>query len=313
MERRSKRPNQGPARGGAVGTRRGTGWPTLRARDMAPKAILLVVVALACFAGNSILCRLSLAERAIDAASFTSIRIVSGALALLVLSIGRARPEKHRTWLSAVALFAYAAPFSYAYLRIGAAVGALVLFGTVQAVMIGWGVARGERPTALAWFGIALAVAGLVLLTAPSASSPDLLGALLMVVAGGAWAVYSLLGRLVVGDPLAATARSFLFAVPFVLLLTGVTLPASGAHASLEGILLAVASGALTSGLGYSVWYAALRHLTATQAAVLQLTVPILAALAAIVLLGESVTPRFLLASVAILGGVLLTIREKAR
>jgi drug/metabolite transporter (DMT)-like permease len=280
---------------------------------MPPKAIFLVLIALGCFAGNSILCRLSLAERSIDAASFTSIRIVSGALALLVLSIGRARPKKHAAWLSALALFAYAAPFSYAYLRIGAAVGALVLFGTVQAVMIGWGVARGERPTALAWFGIALAIAGLVLLTAPSASSPDLFGALLMAVAGVAWAVYSLLGRLVVGDPLAATSRSFLFAVPFVVLLTGVTLPAGGAHASLEGVLLAVVSGAFTSGVCYSVWYAALRRLSATQAAVLQLTVPILAAVAAIVLLGESVTARFLLATVAILGGVFLTIRERRR
>jgi drug/metabolite transporter (DMT)-like permease len=280
---------------------------------MPPKAILLVVIALGCFAGNSILCRLSLAERAIDAATFTSIRIVSGALALLVLSIGRARPEKHASLLSAVALFAYAAPFSYAYLRIGAAVGALVLFGTVQAVMIGWGITRGERPTALAWFGIALAIAGLVLLTAPSASSPDLFGAAMMVVAGVAWAAYSLLGRAVVGDPLAATSRSFLFAVPFALVLSAVTLPTVGAHASPRGVSFAVASGALTSGVGYSVWYAALRYLSATQAAVLQLTVPILAAVAAIALLDESLTSRFLVASVAILGGVFLTIRERAR
>lgn len=280
---------------------------------MPPKAIFLVVIALGCFAGNSILCRLSLAERSIDAASFTSIRIVSGALAILVLSLRRARPEKHASWPSGIALFVYAAPFSYAYLRIGAAVGALVLFGTVQVVMIGWGVAKGERPTALAWFGIALAIAGLVLLTAPSASSPDLAGALLMALAGIAWAAYSLLGRQVVGDPLAATSRSFLCAVPFALFLGGITLPAGGAHASSRGILLAVASGALTSGVGYSVWYAALRHLSATSAAVLQLTVPILAAVAAIALLGESVTASFLMASVAILGGVYLTIREKGR
>jgi drug/metabolite transporter (DMT)-like permease len=280
---------------------------------MPPKAILLVVIALGCFAGNSILCRLSLAEHSIDAATFTSIRIVSGALMLLILSIGRARPEKHATFPSAVALFVYAAPFSYAYLRIGAAVGALVLFGTVQAVMLGWGIAKGERPTALAWFGIVLAVAGLVLLTAPSASSPDLLGALLMAVAGVAWAAYSLLGRAVVGDPLAATSRSFLVAVPFALVLSGVTLPMGGAHASPRGILLAVASGALTSGVGYSVWYAALRHLSATQAAVLQLTVPILAAVAAIAFLDEPLTARFLAASVAVLGGVLLTIRERTK
>lgn len=273
----------------------------------------LVVIALSCFAGNSILCRLSLSEGAVDAATFTSIRIASGALVLALLSIGRARPEKHRTWLSAVALFAYAAPFSFAYLRIGAAVGALILFGTVQAAMIGWGVSRGERPTTLAWFGIALALAGLVLLTAPSASSPDLFGSLMMAVAGVAWAAYSLLGRLVVGDPLAATSRSFLFAVPFALLLTGIALPVGGAHVSEQGVLLAIASGAVTSGLGYSVWYAALRHLSATQAAVLQLTVPILAAGAATLVLGESMTARFLVASVAILGGVFLTIREKAR
>jgi drug/metabolite transporter (DMT)-like permease len=277
-----------------------------------PRAIGLVAIALFCFAGNSILCRLALASREIDAATFTSIRLLAGALVLSFFALRRARPAKHSAWASALALFAYAAPFSFAYLEIGAAVGALVLFGTVQATMIGWGLVRGERPTAFAWVGIVLAVAGLAALTLPGTSAPNLLGTLAMVGAGAAWAVYTLLGRTVVGDPLAATSMSFLRSVPFAALLFVLALAVSGFHASPKGVVLAVLSGAVTSGLGYSVWYAALAYLSRTEAAVLQLTVPIIAAAAAVVLLGESVSARLALASLAILGGVALTIRASA-
>jgi drug/metabolite transporter (DMT)-like permease len=279
---------------------------------MPPRAVGLVVIALLCFAGNSILCRLALAAREIDAATFTSIRLLAGALVLSLFALRRARPKKHSAWASALALFAYAAPFSFAYLEIGAAVGALALFGTVQATMIGWGLARGERPTALAWLGIALAVAGLVTLTLPGASAPNLFGTLAMVGAGVAWAAYTLLGRAVVGDPVVATSMSFSRAVPLAALLFAVAFAVSGFHASPKGVVLAALSGAVTSGLGYSIWYAALAYLSRMQAAVLQLTVPILAAVAAVVLLGESVSARLAVASVAILGGVALTFRGSA-
>jgi drug/metabolite transporter (DMT)-like permease len=280
---------------------------------MPTRAALLVPIALACFAGNSLLCRLALAGRAIDAATFTAVRIVSGALVLVLLARGRGEPSKPAGWLTAAALFAYAAPFSYAYLSIGASVGALVLFGAVQASMIGWGMIRGERLSLLTGCAIALALLGLVVLTLPGASAPDALGALTMAVAGVAWAAYSLLGRASRSDPVVATSVSFTRAVPFATVLGGAAILSGGARFSTEGLLLAATSGAITSGLGYSVWYAALRHLTATQAAVLQLTVPILAAAGGMVLLDEALTARFVAATVLVVGGVSLTLRETRR
>lgn len=280
---------------------------------MPTRAVLLVAIALACFAGNSLLCRLALAGRAIDAATFTAVRIVSGAVVLAFLSRGRGERPKRVGWVSAAALFAYAAPFSFAYLSIGASVGALVLFGAVQATMIGFGLIRGERPTPLAFFAIALALGGLAVLTLPGASAPDPFGASMMGVAGVAWAAYSLLGRSSRSDPIVATSVSFIRAVPVAVLLFGVAFVAGGVHGSSVGILLAAASGAVTSGIGYSVWYAALRYLSATQAAVLQLTVPILAALGGMAWLHESLTARFVVATVLVIGGVSVTIRESAR
>ena len=276
-------------------------------------AVLLTAVALACFAGNSLLCRLALAEGHVDATSFTAIRLVSGALVLAVLARGRPRAATTRqSWVSALVLFAYAAPFSYAYLRLGAAMGALILFATVQATMIGWGVALGERPRPLAWVGIATAMGGLLVLTVPGRSAPDPVGAAAMAGAGVAWGIYSLRGRLAAGDPLVTTARSFLLSLPFAAALVACVSPGVGAHASTRGVLLAAASGGLASGIGYSVWYAALRHLTATRAAILQLLVPVLAAAGAVLLLGENVSNRLLLASAAILGGVAVTIRARS-
>lgn len=275
------------------------------------RTILLTALALVGFAANSLLCRLALADRAIDAASFTAIRLASGALVLV--AIARPRAALHAgSAASAAALFAYAAPFSFAYLRLGAGLGALVLFGAVQAAMIGWAVARGERPGALVWLGLALALAGLVGLAAPGATSPDPIGLVAMVVAGVSWAVYTLRGRGAAGAPLATTAANFARSVPLAGALIAVAALVGGLSASARGVALAVLSGAVASGLGYSLWYAALPHLSATRAAALQLLVPVLAAGGGVGLLGERVSPRLLLAGAAILGGVALAVGGRA-
>lgn len=278
-------------------------------------ALLLTAIALCCFAGNSLLCRLALAENQIDATSFTAIRLVSGAAVLaLFSSLSRRDARSARgSWVSAALLFAYAAPFSFAYLRLGAAMGALILFALVQATMLGWGVVRGERPSALAWSGIVLAIGGLVALTLPGRSAPDPLAAFLMAIAGVAWGVYSLRGRVASGSPLALTAASFVRSLPFAALLVVVTIPLFGAHATARGIFLAATSGAIASGLGYSVWYAVLPQLSRTRAAVVQLLTPVVAASGAVVWLGESVSARLVLAGTAILGGVALTLRGPSR
>ena len=275
---------------------------------MAPRPLqtaTLTVLALIAFAANSLLTRLALDSGTIDAASFTGIRLAAGA-AMLVALTGRGllRRGNARGWArlaGPVALFVYAAPFSFAYMRIGAAVGALVLFGSVQLTMIGWAMLRGEQPGPRVAVGIALAAGGLLLLTLPGASRPDPLGAALMAVAGIAWGVYSLCGR---GsrDPLAANARNFAWSVPLALALSLSTL--DDAEVSGRGLWLAVISGALTSGLGYAIWFRALRGLSATRAGVVQLSVPVLAAFGAAIFLGESVTTRLVGSSVAVLGGV---------
>jgi drug/metabolite transporter (DMT)-like permease len=268
----------------------------------------LTAAALVAFASNSILCRLALGSRLIDAASFTGARLASGAIALVLLTgFLRGRPPViRRDWLSPIALFAYAAPFSFAYLRLPAGTGALILFGGVQATMIGWGLRRGERPRASEWTGFFLAVVGLVALTTPGATAPDPLGALLMLAAGAAWGIYSLKGS-GAGDPLAVTAGNFARALPLAAILLLVLRPT--AMPTPEGIGLALASGAVASGVGYAVWYAALRGLTATRAAIVQLTVPVLAAAAGVVLLGETVSLRLVASGSVILGGIALAVR----
>jgi drug/metabolite transporter (DMT)-like permease len=277
----------------------------------AAETAVFTVLALVAFASNSILNRSALAGGDIDAASFTAVRLASGAvvLALLVLLQNRGgRALRGGGVLGPLALFAYAAPFSFAYLRIGAAAGALILFGTVQLTMIGWGIATGERPRARTWFGLALAAGGLAWLTVPSIGRPDPAGSALMVVAGGAWGAYSLAGKRAKA-PLAANARSFLWATPLAALLAAAS--GSPATASASGVLLAAASGGITSGLGYAVWYRALRGLTATQAAILQLSVPVLAAAGAVAWLDETVNPRLAIAAVAVLGGVALALTAR--
>jgi drug/metabolite transporter (DMT)-like permease len=281
---------------------------------MALRALALTATALACFAANSILCRLALADGHVDATTFTLIRLASGAAVLAALARGRPRDAAASvgSWWSAAVLFAYAAPFSYAYLRLGAAMGALILFAAVQITMVGYGLARGERPSLLGWLGIVVAMSGLVGLTVPGKSAPDPLGAVAMAASGVAWGVYSLRGRVARAEPLVMTSLAFTRALPFAVVLAVVMVPVFGVHASARGVALAAASGAVASGVGYSVWYAALRYLTATRAAVLQLLVPILAAAGGVAWLGEHVSVRLVVTSAALLGGVALTIRDRA-
>jgi drug/metabolite transporter (DMT)-like permease len=269
----------------------------------------LTAAALVGFAANSILCRMALQPRLVDAATFTTLRLVSGAVVLLVLARTSARePASGGSWASAAALFAYAAAFSFAYVRIGAAVGALLLFGAVQATMLLWALRSGERLRPAQWLGLAAALGGLVALVRPGLAAPDPVGAALMLAAGVAWGVYSLRGR-GIARPLAATASNFARAVPLTL---GLSLAAPGPiHLTGRGAALAIASGALASGVGYSLWYAALRGLTASRAAVLQLLVPVLAAAAAVMLLGEELGARLALAGAAIIGGVALAVGRK--
>ncbi|WIM12253.1 DMT family transporter [Enhydrobacter sp.] len=269
----------------------------------------LTVLAMLAFAGNSLLCRLALRDTTIDAASFTSIRLVSGAVMLAILMAGRgARPWTAGTWPAAAMLFAYAVTFSFAYRQLTAATGALLLFGAVQITMLGYGLATGERLQGLQWLGLSVAVAGLVGLLLPGIAAPPLMGAAFMLAAGAAWGVYSLLGRGVT-DPVAGTAGNFLRAVPFTIALSLATTAQASFDAT--GILYAVASGAITSGLGYVFWYAALPAFKAASAATVQLSVPALAALGGVLLLAEPLSPRLLIASVAILGGIALVILRR--
>ena len=281
------------------------------ARD-AGLTVALTAATMVCFAANSLLCRLALAPRSIDAATFTSIRLWSGALTMsIVVLVMRSGSLRSGSWRSAITLVVYAVPFSLAYLRIGAGVGALILFGVVQATMIGWGIARGERPRPLVWLGLVIALAGLCSLTIPGASAPDPWGAAAMALAGVGWGVFSLLGRQSKGDPIAANAGTFLRCAPLALVLVAVMAWQGPLHATPRGIALAVASGGLASGGGYSLWYATLRRLSATTAAIVQLLVPVLATAGGLALLGEQPSVRVLLGGVAILGGVALAIRGR--
>ncbi|HXV20639.1 MAG TPA: DMT family transporter [Desulfuromonadales bacterium] len=263
------------------------------------------------FAGNSLLCRMALKHTGIDAASFTALRLLSGALALgLIVRVRGGTHGVAGTWTSAAALFAYAAGFSFAYLTLPAGVGALILFGAVQGTMIGCALWSGERLRWLQVVGLSGAFAGLVGLLLPGLSSPPLQGSILMLGAGVAWGVYSLRGRNS-GDPTCVTAGNFLRAVPFAIgLSVAVVTPISLDSA---GVWYAIASGALASGLGYAVWYSAVTGMLATTAAAVQLSVPVLAAAGGVLFLGEPITLRLLLSSLAILGGLALFIAQRRR
>ena len=270
------------------------------------RTTIFTALALIAFAGNSLLCRAALAHTRIDAASFTTVRLLSGALVLwcLVWLRGGARMGGGN-WLSALALFAYAAGFSFSYLHLTAAVGALLLFGAVQTTMIGHGIWSGERMRWLQLVGLVLACGGLLVLLLPGLSAPPLTGALLMLGAGIAWGIYSLRGKHG-GDPLKVTAGNFLRAVPMALILSLSLLRNTSPDP--VGVGYAFLSGALASGVGYAIWYTALPFLKSTTAATVQLSVPILAAAGGVFFLGEPLTFRLLVASVGIIGGIALVI-----
>lgn len=270
----------------------------------------LTLLALVAFASNSILTRLALGAQQIDAASFSTIRFASGAAALTVLArrSQRSQPLRPRGAAAPLALFAYAAPFAFAYLRIGAAVGALVLFGAAQVTMVVYGIARGERPRAIAWIGLVMATSGLSALTLRLPARPDVAGLLLMSIAGVAWGVYSITGRTAT-DPVATNARNFLWsALPLGLLMA---VNHGELAATPRGIGLALLSGVVATAGGYVVWYRALRGLTVTQAAVAQLSVPVLAALGAVLFLDESIGRRLVMSGATVLGGITLVLMAR--
>lgn len=278
---------------------------------MSMRTLLLTALAMLAFAGNSLLCRLALRETEIDAASFTSLRLLAGALTLwLLLRLRSTNTPSVGNWPAAVALFVYAAAFSFAYINLDAGAGALILFGAVQLSMLAWGLYRGERLNLKGSIGLLMAFAGLLILLLPGASKPPTAAALLMLVAGVAWGIYSLLGR-GVNDPLAATAGNFMRTVPLTLLLSALLI--GQVRWDSAGVFYALLSGALTSGVGYAIWYSALRGLQSFQAACVQLSVPIIAALAGSLLLDEALSLRLRLSATAVLGGIALVLNAKHR
>lgn len=277
-----------------------------------PRTIGLATVAMIAFAANSVLCRLALAQDAIDPASFTLVRIASGtAMLWLILTFSQRNRAVRGSWRAAMALFGYAAAFSFAYISLPIGAGALLLFGAVQATMVTIGLARGERLTALEWLGLVLAISGLAALMAPGVSAPPIFGACLMIAAGMAWGAYSLLGRDTV-DPLSATANNFLLSLPMAVALLALAMT-FGLKANLPGLIYATLSGAVASGLGYTIWYAALPGLTSVQGASVQLAVPPITAIAGTLMLGEAITSRVTISSFAILGGIALVVTGRRR
>lgn len=281
------------------------------------RLFLLTALAMCAFAGNSLLCRAALKHTGIDPATFTAVRLIAGALTLVLLLRLRASTHAARrpagNWVSALALFVYAAAFSWAYIELDAGTGALLLFGSVQATMILTGLARGERLAPWQWMGLALALAGLIALLRPGLSAPPIVSAVLMIAAGAAWGVYTLRAKNS-GDPLAATAGNFLRSVPWALLFVlAVLFSQAGLALDTAGAIYAVASGALTSGVGYAIWYAALPGLRAATAATVQLSVPVISALGGVLLLAEPLTLRLAISSLAVLGGIALVIRGVGR
>jgi len=272
------------------------------------KTVIFTGLALIAFAANSVLCRLALGEEAIDASSFTVIRLLSGATVLLtIISINRNKtslPTKG-SWSASLMLFLYAITFSFAYITLDTGTGALILFGSVQITMILLSLISGTRLHITEWAGIAVAFTGFVYLILPGVTAPSTIGFLLMTIAGIAWGIYTLMGR---GskNPLMDTAYNFLRTIPLVIILVIVAIKT--AHYSFEGILFAALSGGIASGIGYTIWYIALGGLSATQAAVVQLLVPVIAALGGVIFVSEIVTLRLIVSATMILGGVLMVV-----
>ncbi|HSN51940.1 MAG TPA: DMT family transporter [Woeseiaceae bacterium] len=278
---------------------------------MKPNTLFLTAAAMVAFAANSVLCRLALGAGLIDAASFATVRTIAGALLLAGLLLARRRTVTARpNGRSVLALYLYMVLFAFAYLSLSAGTGALILFGAVQLTMFTAALRSGEQFPPLSWAGLVIAIGGLVYLVSPGLTAPDPLGAALMAVAGVSWGVYSLVGRRA-ADPIEATAHNFLYAVPLVV---ATSLAFAGEFAvTAAGAGYAIASGAVASGIGYVIWYAALRGLTGTAAATVQLSVPVIAAIGGVILLSEAVTPRLVVACVATLGGVALVLTQRSR
>ena len=280
------------------------------------RALILTSIAMLAFAGNSVICRLALVDGSIDPGSFTNIRIASGAVTLLIilgLRHGKTRLSQHGSWQSAALLFAYAICFSYAYVDLNTASGALILFGLVQATMIAMALRSGERPRPAEWIGWALAGTGFVWLLLPGASTPSTQGTLLMAIAGISWGVYSVRGK-GESDPLASTAANFARAlIPALLVCVVALLNSESIHASSHGVALAILSGSLTSGVGYVIWYAAIRRLTSMQAALVQLSVPAIAAFGGVLLVAEPLSTRLLVSGLLVLGGISIALAVKFR
>jgi drug/metabolite transporter (DMT)-like permease len=271
----------------------------------------LTLLALIAFAANSVFCRLALAEPIIDPASYTAVRLITGAIALWIIVVfhrDRSFGKSGGSWLSAAMLFLYAVTFSFAYISLSAGTGALILFAAVQITMVAVGLYTGERPEVLEWLGLFIAIAGLIYLVSPGITAPSAAGSLLMATAGIAWGLYSLRGR-GASDPVAVTADNFLRTVPLAIGLIWLWL--STLTIAPMGFLWAALSGSITSGVGYVLWYAALPRLTATRAATVQLAVPVLAALAGVVVLSEAISLRLVISAVVILGGVGLAVSRR--
>ncbi len=278
---------------------------------MKTNTLILTAAAMMAFAANSVLCRLALGAGLIDAASFATVRTISGAVMLgAILLLRRKAVTAKPDWRSALTLYLYMVFFAFAYLSLSAGTGALILFGAVQLTMFTMALRSGEHFSAISWAGLVLAIAGLVYLVSPGLTAPDPLGAALMTIAGISWGFYSLVGRSS-GDPTEATAHNFLYAVPLVVVTNLVFI--AGFEVTAAGAAYAVASGAIASGIGYTIWYAALKGLTGTGAATVQLSVPVIAAMGGVLLLSEAVTLRLIVASAATLGGVALVLTQRNR
>jgi len=274
------------------------------------KTILLTVLALIAFAANSVLCRLALGNGAIDASSFTIVRLLSGTAVLLTIVVATRRVKgkgssTKGSWVAGIILFLYAVTFSYAYISLDTGTGALILFGSVQITMVLLSILSGTRLHSSEWLGIFIAFSGFVYLILPGVSTPSITGFLLMSVAGIAWGIYTLKGRSS-ADPLMDTAYNFLRTTPLVVLLAFVAM--SNVSYSAEGLFLALLSGGITSGVGYTIWYIALGGLSSTQAAVLQLSVPVIAALGGVIFVSETITLRLTVSAALVLGGILIVV-----
>lgn len=272
------------------------------------KTVSCTLFALIAFAGNSVLCRMALGDSTIDPPSFTVVRLLSGIVMLMIVLKFTARTKRsfaNGSWISAFMLFLYAIAFSFAYISLDTGTGALVLFGAVQMTMVFISFMRGNRMHISEWVGILIAVTGFVYLVLPSVTTPTFLGFVLMSAAGIAWGIYTLNGRTSM-DPLRDTAFNFARTIPFIIALALLAIPSI--HLSAEGVMLAVFAGGIASGIGYTIWYVALGGLSATEAAVVQLLVPVIAAVGGLVFLSEAMTVRLVLAAVMILGGILTVV-----